>query len=298
MKIFRGEELIKFTNRFPTDKACLRYLADIKWDEGFTCQKCGHKKFSEGKKHQRCCTLCKHIESPTAGTVLHKVKFGIRKAFLIMFEMTATTKGLSASQVAKRYGITRKTAWLFMHKIRKGMESSQSLPIEGIVQVDEFVVGGKENNKQGRSYDSKKKKVVIALELTQDDKVKRVYAMRIEDYSSKSLKEIFEKHISEKASVKTDEWKGYRPLQKKYKIDQIPSDKGQNFKHLHYVIHQIKSWLRTNHSWVHKGHVDKYLNEYSYRINRSIFKETIFHNLAERMVERPHFGYKQIKISA
>jgi hypothetical protein len=57
-----------------------------------------------------------------------------------MFEMSATTKGLLASQVAKRYGITRKTAWLFMHKIRKGMESNQCLPIEGTVHVDEFVV--------------------------------------------------------------------------------------------------------------------------------------------------------------
>ena len=152
MEIYRGEELIQFADRFPTDVACLKYLSEIKWNNGFKCLKCGHIKFSEREKHQRCCTFCKHIESPTAGTMLHKVKFGIRKAFLIMFEMTATTKGLSSSQVSKRYGITRKTAWLFMHKVRLGMESSQSLPIEGIVHVDEFVVGGKENNKQGRSY--------------------------------------------------------------------------------------------------------------------------------------------------
>lgn len=297
MEIFKGEELIQFMNRFPTDESCLKYLADIKWENGFICQKCGHKKSSEGKKHQRCCTLCKHIESPTAGTLLHKLKFGARKAFLIMFEMTATTKGLSASQASKRYGITRKTAWLFMHKVRTGMESSQSFPIEGIVQVDEFVVGGKENNKPGRSYNSKKKKVVCAVELAEDDKVKRVYAIRIEDYSNKSLRRIFEKHISETAEVKTDEWKGYRPLQKEYNIIQFPSSNGQNFKQMHNVIHQIKSWLRTNFSWIHKYHVDKYLSEYSFRINRSIFKETIFHKLAERMVDRPHIGYKQIIIS-
>ena len=297
MKIFRGEELIKFTIRFPSDMACYKYLSDIKWNNGFVCQKCGHKKYSEGKKYQRCCTLCKHIESSTAGTLLHKVKFGIRKAFLIMFEMTASTKGLSASQVAKRYGITRKTAWLFMHKVRLGMKSSQSVPIEGIVQVDEFVVGGKENNKPGRSYDSKKKKVVCAVELSENEKVKRAYAIRIKDYSSKSLSTIFEKHISKIAKVKTDEWKGYRPLQNDYNITQIPSGKGKNFKQLHIIIHQIKSWLRTNYSWVHQDHIDKYVKEYSFRINRSIYKNTIFHKLTERMVNGTHVGYKQIKIS-
>jgi transposase-like protein len=294
---FEGEELIKFAKRFSTDKVCLKYLADIKWGKGFKCKKCGHEKFSTRRKYERCCTLCKHIESPTSGTLFHKVKFGVQKAFMIVFEMSATTKGLSSSQVSKRYSITRKTAWLFMHKVRKGMESSQTLPIEGIVHVDEFVVGGKENNKQGRSYDCKKKKVVCAVELAENEKVKRVYALRIEDFSSQSLKQIFEKHISKNAKVKTDEWKGYRPLQKEYNITQVLSGKGKNFKQLHIIVHQIKSWIRTNFSWVHPGHIDKYLSEYSFRINRSIFKKTIFHKLIERMVNKDHIGYKQIIIS-
>ncbi len=297
MDIFKGEELLQFFDRFPTDEACYTYLSEIKWDNKFLCRKCGHSKFSTRSKHERCCTLCKHIESTTSGTLFHKVKFGIRKAFFIMFEMVATTKGISASQMAKRYGVSRKTAWLFMHKVRIAMESSQSFPIEGIVHVDEFVVGGKEDNKPGRSYNTKKKKIVCAVELTDEDKVKRVYAMRIEDFSGKSLREIFEKHISKAASVKTDEWKGYRPLFNDYNIEQISSDKGHNFKQLHHVIHQIKSWIRTNFSWVHKEHIGKYLNEYSFRINRSIYKETIFHKLAERMVNGMQHGYRQIIIS-
>lgn len=297
MEKFKGEEFIKFTERFPSDEACFAYLSDLKWNTGFVCNKCGHKKYSQRKNHKRCCTLCKHIESTTAGTLFHKVKFGIRKAFYIVFEMAATTKGLSSSQVSKRYGISRKTAWLFMHKVRLAMESSKSYPIDGIVQVDEFVVGGKENNKQGRSYDGKKKKVACAVELTDNGKVKRVYAMRIEDFSNKSLRNIFENHISKVASITTDEWKGYWPLQKEYDIKQIPSSNGHNLKQLHNIVHQIKSWLRTNYSWVHKEHLDKYLGEYSFRINRSIFKSTIFHNLVIRMVQRPHVGYKDIIIS-
>ncbi len=292
--IFKGEELLEFTNKFSTDQDCLRYLADIKWCGGFLCKKCGHKKYSEDKRHRRCCTLCKHIESPTAGTLFHKVKFGVRKAFMIMFEMSATTKSLSASQTAKRYGVTRKTSWLFMHKVRKAMQSSETMPIKGTVHVDEFVVGGKETMRPGRSYHSKKKKVVCAVELNKNDKIKRVYALKIEDFSAKSLKPIFESHISKSAKVVTDEWKGYRPLAKNYNITQIPSDKGKNFDQLHIVIHQIKSWLRTTFSWIHSEHIDKYLAEYSFRINRSQYKESIFHKLTERMVKRPHIGYKQL----
>ena len=48
---------------------------------------------------------CKTVETPTAQTLFHKVKFGVRKAFLIAFELTASTKGMSDSQLAKRYGI-------------------------------------------------------------------------------------------------------------------------------------------------------------------------------------------------
>lgn len=92
--------------------------------------------------------------------MLHKLRFGIRKAFLIIFEMTVTTKGLSASQVAKRYGISRQTAWAFMHRVRSSMQSSKEHPLKGQVQDDEFVFGGKEKLKQGRSTDSKKKKIV------------------------------------------------------------------------------------------------------------------------------------------
>ena len=128
--------------------------------------------------------------------MFHRVRFGIRKAFMITFEMSATTKGLSASQLSKRYSISRTTAWTFMHKVRTAMQSSGKYPMKGNVQVDEFVFGGKESLKQGRSKDSKKKKLIGALELNETGKVNRVYFKKIEDYYSKSLSKIFDSHIS------------------------------------------------------------------------------------------------------
>ncbi|MFT5217705.1 MAG: hypothetical protein ACI83H_002846, partial [Glaciecola sp.] len=84
MEPFKSESIIDFFDRYKTDKDCLEYLASIKWRDGFTCVK------------------CHHIESPTANTLFHKVKFGVRKAFTIVFEMSAATKSVSSSQMARR----------------------------------------------------------------------------------------------------------------------------------------------------------------------------------------------------
>ena len=295
---FKGENILEFTKHFPDDLSCLEYLASYKWEEGFCCLKCGHTKHTIRKKNlARDCNRCHHVESPTANTLFHRVRFGIRKAFMIAFEMTATTKGLSSSQIAKRYSISRTTAWTFMHKLRKSMESSQNHPMKGKVQIDEFVFGGKESLKQGRSKDTKKKKLIGAVELTDEGKVKRVYFNKIEDYSSRSLGIIFDRHIAKEAHVFTDKWTGYKPISKRFRIEQKYSDKGGSMKQMHTIIHQVKSWLRSIYTWVHEGHIEKYLDEYSFRINRSIYKQTIFHNLIVRMLNNQPFTYQQIKIS-
>jgi hypothetical protein len=146
-------------------------------------------------------------------------------------------------------------------------------------------VGGKENGKVGRSYDTKKKKAITAVQLTEDGKVKRMYAMKIDDFSARSLQYIFVNHISRAAAVCTDNWKGYRPIAKVYDITQINSNNGLNFKALHTMIHQVKSWIRTTYSWVSEFHINRYFNEFCYRINRSQSKQSIFHNLITRMVD-------------
>lgn len=86
--------------------------------------------------------------------------------------MTTTTKGLSASQMGIRYGITEKTVCLFMLKVREAMNSSKNHPMQGNVQVDEFVLGGYEQGKIECSYNAKKKKAITAVELTEGGKQK------------------------------------------------------------------------------------------------------------------------------
>lgn len=285
MEIFKGQNLIEFAERFKTDLDCEEYLASIKWENGYCCRKCGHTKYQIRKDFSRTCNICSDTESPTSGTLFHKVKFGLKKAFFICFEMSATTKDMSALQMSVRYGVSENTARLFMHKVREAMKSSEKDGMKGRVYVDEFTVGGKEENKQGRSYNTKKKKIICAVEVTEEGKVKRFYAEKIKDFSGKSLRKIFDKHIDKSANVITDEWKGYRPI-KEFNITQIPSKKGQNFPVLHTMIHQVKTWLRTTFSWVSEFNINRYLSEFSYRLNRSQSKNTIFNNLIRRMVER------------
>ncbi|VAX26515.1 hypothetical protein MNBD_IGNAVI01-1503, partial [hydrothermal vent metagenome] len=124
MELFKGQNLLEFTERFQTDNNCKEYLSHIKWEEGFTCLKCGHTASQIRKDYSRTCNKCSYTETATANTLFHKVKFGIRKAFFICFEMSTSTKSLSANYMGVRYGITTKTARLFMHKVREAMKSS------------------------------------------------------------------------------------------------------------------------------------------------------------------------------
>jgi transposase-like protein len=285
MDLFTGQNLLEFTERFKTDKNCKEYLAHLKWEQEFVCLKCKHSKSQIRKDFSRTCNSCSHTETASANTLFHKVKFGLRKAFFICFEMSTTTKSLSASYMGVRFGVTDKTARLFMHKVREAMKSSENHPMDGIVHIDEFVIGGKEVGKVGRSYNSKKKKIVTSIELTDKGKVKRMYALKIDNYSAKELETIFDKHIDKNAVITTDKWKGYRPLSKDYNITQIESNKGKNFMALHTMIHQIKSWIRTTFSSVSDFNINRYLDEFCYRINRSQSKKNIFNNLIVRMVK-------------
>lgn len=156
---FEGQNAQEFYVRFKTVESCKEYLSQIKWGDGFSCIKCGHSACQKRANLDRTCNKCSHTESPMANTLFHKVKFGLDKAFIICFEMSTTTKSLSAKYVAKRIGTTRKTAGLFMHKVRVAMKSSQSDPMINKVQVDEFVVGGKEEGVIRRSYNTTKKKL-------------------------------------------------------------------------------------------------------------------------------------------
>ena len=84
---------------------------------------------------------------------------------------------MSSLELSEEFGLRQKTVWEFKWKIQQAMTSSRKKPLGGIVHVDEFLIGQYEEGKVGRSATSKKKLVVIALEILDDkDAVGRAYA--------------------------------------------------------------------------------------------------------------------------
>jgi transposase-like protein len=214
----------------------------------------------------------------------------------MVFKMSATTKSISAEQLAKAVGVNRKTALLFQHKVRLGMGSSGNYPLTGQVEVDEAFIGQTEEGAIGRGA-QEKSQIVLAVEKQGGTGIKRVYARTIENASADQLKVLFDKHISPSASVLTDKWKGYSPLTKIFNITQQKSEPDKNFKAMHRCVQQLKSWIRGIHHSVHPAYLQAYLNEFCYRINRSIHKETIFDNLITKMVKGKYRSKNQIKFA-
>lgn len=286
MEQFKGTNLIDFMDRFSNDEKCKEYLAEIKWSTCFVCSKCNNTQFwmKKNDPYVRVCKACRHINSATANTLFHKVKFGLRKAFLILFEMSTTTKGCSSPVIARKYGINQTTAWLFMAKVRKAMASSGQYPITGTCEVDEILIGGKREGKPGRGA-AGKKKVSIVVEKDGRGGIKRAYGVKIVDFSTVELRKIFDQHIDSEAKVETDLWKSYQPLKGSWNITQSKSSPTENFQTIHRFIQQLKSWIRGIYHHISNVHLQGYLDEFCFRMNRHLFREGNFNRLTVRMME-------------
>lgn len=293
--MFAGMNSIKFNQYFKTDEDCVKYIADLKWEEGYTCKRCGSKNYIKGSKpYNRRCLKCKYDESPTAGTMFDKVKFSLLLAFHIIFKIVTKKKGMSTLELSREFDLRQKTCWSFKWKIQQAMQSSLQYPLTGEVHVDEFWIGGPEEEKRGRSLGSKKM-IVVALEVI-GKSVGRAYAEIIKNADAKELGDFMRKHIDGKAHVITDEWRGYLPLKKEYlHLEQRKSENGKNFKDLHIHIMNMKGWLRGIHHHCSKEHMQGYLNEYHYRYNRRNHLGTTFDLLVKRMVKNQPNRIKSIE---
>jgi transposase-like protein len=291
--MFTGIGIFEFTEKFRTEKDCIKYLFEIKWQDEVICRKCQHTGWSKTvNPFTMKCNRCKHKESVTADTLFHKCKFSLRKAFMIVYLMSSGKKGISSFELSRQLNLRQKTCWLFQQKVRVAMGSSLQYPLKNNVEVDETMFGGPESGKQGRSK-GKKKEVVVAIECDSYG-IQRCYARTIKGAGTKQLRPFFEDHISKDAKVKTDGWRGYRGLKKDYlNLEQVISEKGKNFPLLHRQIMMIKGWLRGIYHRV--NHLQLYLNEWCYRFNRIQHTDTIFHNLLDRMMKNLPTTYKEMK---
>jgi transposase-like protein/predicted nucleic-acid-binding Zn-ribbon protein len=289
----------EFRNKFRTEEDCLNYLLEVKWGNGYKCIKCGCEDYVKGRQwFYRRCRKCKYDESVTANTMFHKCKLGLLRAFEIGFRISVKKKGMSTNELAKEFDCQQRSAWLLKAKFQNAMKSSNQYPLERQVEVDEFLIGGFDEDKQGRSPGAKQLVILGVEKVTDKDgkmTIGRAYAKVIENASAKQLGPFFEQKIDKDSKITTDGWRGYWPLQKDWSIKQILSEKGKGFPELHIHIMNIKAWLRGIHHKCKGTRLQNYLDEFHFRFNRRGFLNTVLDKLIERAVALSPVTYHGIK---
>lgn len=113
----------KFKELFPDESACLRYLENIKWQNGFVCKKCGHDRFiNHTSPFTRKCTSCKHVESVTAETLFHGIRIPMDKAFYIVYDTIRLGKSKTLEELSEILSLNKNTVWAFRKKIQASYE--------------------------------------------------------------------------------------------------------------------------------------------------------------------------------
>ncbi|MFC4870912.1 7TM diverse intracellular signaling domain-containing protein [Negadavirga shengliensis] len=115
----------EFKKIFPDKSACCRHLEQFKWERGFECRQCGNSKCSHGPKlFSRRCTKCGYIDSVTAGTIFHGVRFPLEKAFYIAYSVISDTKPQTLDQLAGMLDLRKNTVWAFRKKVKKAIDQN------------------------------------------------------------------------------------------------------------------------------------------------------------------------------
>ena len=118
---------------FNDNDKCLEFLANLKWENGFECKKCGNTNYCAGKTpFSRRCTKCKTEESATSGTIFHHCRFDISKAFYIAYSVCKGNDEISTYEFARRLSLRQMTCWKFKDKLKKAIEVSGEHPTNWI----------------------------------------------------------------------------------------------------------------------------------------------------------------------
>ena len=131
----------EFLSIFINDHVCLQYLENLKWEDGYTCKKCGSHSFSKGEKpYSRKCNKCKYTESATSGTLFHSLKFPLNKAFYITYDTFKETGIYTLEELSEIIDLRKATVWAFRKKVqeskvenlkkRKNLESWEDIILE------------------------------------------------------------------------------------------------------------------------------------------------------------------------
>lgn len=263
---------------FPDEQSCIDHLRSIRWRDGAFCPHCGSLKvyhFSDSRTHK--CGDCRKRFSIKVGTIFEDSKIGLHKWFMAIYLLTSHKKGIASTQLARDIAVTQKTAWFMTHRLRHAAETkSFNAPLKGEVEADETFVGGKEKNKHAHkktpgSQGGANKAVVFGM-LERGGELR---ARKVPDASAATVQGAIREHVAPGTNIMTDEHRGYLGLDGIFNHHTVNHSAGEYVKH--YFIHTnglegawslFKRQVFGIHHFVSTKHLDRYLDEFTYRYNR------------------------------
>ena len=267
-----GINLIDFYKRFPDEKACRDYLQEMRWGDNSSCPKCGvigAKIYKLKDTRLLKCGVCRQPFSVRVGTVFEDSAIPLQSWFLAVYLATSLKKGISSVQLAKYLGITQKSAWHMLHRIRHSVNSTvDDRPLEGIVEIDETYIGGKKRGHPGINLD----KAIVFGAVERGGRTKLAH---VRTSGARVLIPEIQRAISPKAIIYSDQLTAYKNLDKRgYSHDSV------NHSILEFAkgpVHtntieggiwdHLKLGLKAIYMGVSAKHLSKYCDEFMYKYN-------------------------------
>jgi transposase-like protein len=274
------ENIIQLTNHFSDETICRKHLESIRWEDGKpVCPFCGCEKIysiENGKRYKCANNECHKKFSATVGTIFENTKIPLRIWFIAIYFACNHKKGISSLQLSRDLGITQKTAWFVLQRIREMLKEKAPQMLKNEVEVDESYFGGKEKNKhqskkingtQGRS--SKTKIPVLGLV----ERNGNVIAKPVINTKGETIQPIMRNTVQFGSVLFTDEWHGYKGLERLYEHKFVNHSEGEYVKgnvHTNTVEgfwSLFKRGIVGIYHSVSPKHLERYCDEFSFRYN-------------------------------
>ena len=274
--------------KFSSADKCMAHLAKLRWPNGFQCPQCGHDHGYCWKQHDRYeCASCHRQTSVTSGTLFHATKLPLTKWFWAIYWMGTDKGGISALRLSKLIGVTWRSAYRILSKLRTAMGNRDSIyRLSEIIELDDALVGGKRSGKRGRGAEGKVS-VLIACE-NKNGRPGFVAMEAVTSVSKKSIGDFAKRRIKASQTVRTDGLPANQGVSIHVThISKVtpPEMANEWLPWVHVAIANLKRFLLGTFHGTSKRYLQDYLNEFCYRFNRRFWEAQIPNRLFRLFVD-------------